>query len=157
MPYPFIPVSALAILCFCSEYNKLFRKQARHLKVWFLISGSLAQHVVYSYVQGLDIQVLAFLLLQIEFGQCLLPFNPEPFVFSSPSRNVQIKICKTVILSVVLYGCEVWPLILREGRRLRVFGKRVLRRMFGPKRDEMMGFGENYILRNFISYILPKI
>jgi hypothetical protein len=44
-----------------------------------------------------------------------------------------------VILPVVLYGCETWSLTLREERRLRVFEKRVLRRIFGPKRDEITG------------------
>ena len=46
---------------------------------------------------------------------------------------------RTIILSVVLYGCETWSLILREERRLRVFENRVLRRIFGPKRDEVTG------------------
>jgi hypothetical protein len=40
---------------------------------------------------------------------------------------------------VVLYGCETWSLILREEHRLRVFENRVLRRIFGPKRDEVTG------------------
>jgi hypothetical protein len=48
------------------------------------------------------------------------------------SKNVKIKIYKTVILSVVLYGCETWSFTLREGHRLRVFETRVLRRIFGP-------------------------
>jgi hypothetical protein len=55
------------------------------------------------------------------------------------SRNLQVKIYKTVILPVVLYGCETWSLTLREGHRLRVFENRVLRRIFGPKRDEVTG------------------
>jgi hypothetical protein len=54
-------------------------------------------------------------------------------------RNVKVKIYKTVILSVVLYGCETWSLALREDHRLRVFHNRVLRRIFGPKRDEVTG------------------
>ena len=44
-----------------------------------------------------------------------------------------------MILPVVLYGCETWSLTLREERRLRVFENRVLRRIFGPKRDEVTG------------------
>jgi hypothetical protein len=55
------------------------------------------------------------------------------------SRNVKVKIHKTIILSVVLYGCETWSLTLREENRLRVFENRVLRRIFGPRRDEMTG------------------
>jgi hypothetical protein len=44
-----------------------------------------------------------------------------------------------IILPVVLYGCETWSLTLREEHRLRVFENRVLRRIFGPKRDEVTG------------------
>jgi hypothetical protein len=50
-----------------------------------------------------------------------------------------IKIYKTIILPVVLYGCETWSLTLREEHRLRVFENRVLRRIFVPKRDEVTG------------------
>ena len=50
------------------------------------------------------------------------------------SKNLEIKIYRTIILPVVLYGCETWSLTLREERRLRVFENRVLRRVFGPKR-----------------------
>jgi hypothetical protein len=52
------------------------------------------------------------------------------------SKNIKIKIYKTVILPVVLYGCETWSLTLREEYRLRVFENRVLRRIFGSKREE---------------------
>jgi hypothetical protein len=53
------------------------------------------------------------------------------------SRNVKVKIHETIILPVVLYGHETWSLTLREEHRLRVFKNRVLRRIFGPKRDEV--------------------
>jgi hypothetical protein len=55
------------------------------------------------------------------------------------SRNLKVKIYKTIILPVVLYGCETWSLTLREEHRLRVFENRVMRRIFGPKRDEVTG------------------
>jgi hypothetical protein len=55
------------------------------------------------------------------------------------SRNVKVKIYKTIILPVVLYRCQTRSLILREEHRLRVFENMVLRRIFGPKRDEVMG------------------
>jgi hypothetical protein len=55
------------------------------------------------------------------------------------SKYINIKIYRTVILSVVLYGCETWSVTLREEHRLRVFENRVLRRIFGPKRDEITG------------------
>ena len=54
-------------------------------------------------------------------------------------KNIKIKIYRTIIFPVVLYGCETWSLALREVRRLRVFENRVLRRNFGPKRDEVRG------------------
>ena len=55
------------------------------------------------------------------------------------SKNLKIKIYRTIILSVVLYGCETWSVTLREECRLRVFKNRVLRRIFGPRRDEVTG------------------
>jgi hypothetical protein len=55
------------------------------------------------------------------------------------SKNAKIKIYRTIILPVVLYGCETWSVTLREEHRLRVFESRVLRRIFGPKRDEVTG------------------
>ena len=55
------------------------------------------------------------------------------------SKNLKIKLYRTIILPVVLYGCESWSLTLREERRLRVFENGVLRRIFGPKRDEVTG------------------
>jgi hypothetical protein len=51
----------------------------------------------------------------------------------------KFKICKSVSLPVVLYGCETWSLILRKEHRLRVFENRVLKRIFGPKRNEVTG------------------
>jgi hypothetical protein len=55
------------------------------------------------------------------------------------SRNLKVKIYKTIILPVVLYGCETWSLTLRKEHRLRVFENRVQRGIFGPKRDEVTG------------------
>jgi hypothetical protein len=69
----------------------------------------------------------------------LLPFSPEPSVFSSAAKNVKVRIYKTIILLMGLYGCETWSLTLREKHKLRVFENRVLRRIFGPKRDGVKG------------------
>jgi hypothetical protein len=55
------------------------------------------------------------------------------------SKKLKIKIYRTIILPVVLYGCETWSLTLRQERRLMVFENRVLRRAFGRKRDEVTG------------------
>jgi len=73
----------------------------------------------------------------------------QNLLFSSLlSKNLKIKIYRTVILPVVLYGCETMSFILREERRLRVYENRVLRRTFGSRRDE--GIGENYIMRSLM-------
>ena len=53
------------------------------------------------------------------------------------SKNLKIKIYRTIILPVVLYGCETWSLTLREERKLRMFENMVLRRIFRPRRDEV--------------------
>ena len=71
---------------------------------------------------------------------------------------LKIKIYRTIILPVVLYGCETWSLTLREELRLRVFDNRVLRRVFGPKRDQ--GTGKRRKLNNAELrdlYSLPNI
>jgi hypothetical protein len=55
------------------------------------------------------------------------------------SKKLRIRIYKTIILPVVLYGCETWSLTLRKEHRLGVFENRMLRKIFGPKRDEVTG------------------
>ena len=55
------------------------------------------------------------------------------------SKSLKIMIYRTIILPVVLYGCETWSLTLREERKLRVLENRVLRRIFGHRRDEVTG------------------
>jgi len=55
------------------------------------------------------------------------------------SKNLKIKIYRTIILTVVLYGCETWSLTFREERKLRLFENIVLRRIFGPRREQVMG------------------
>jgi hypothetical protein len=66
----------------------------------------------------------------------LLPFPSEHF-FCLLKKNVNVKTVKNIILPVVLYGYETWSLMLRVGLRLKVFQKRVLRRIFGTKKDEI--------------------
>ena len=69
----------------------------------------------------------------------MLLFGAESSVIQVAVQNLKIKIrvYRTIILPVVLYGCETWSLTLREEGRLRVFENRVLRRICGPKRDEV--------------------
>jgi len=74
------------------------------------------------------------------------------------SNNIKIKIYRTVILSVVMYGCETWSLTLTEEHRQRVFENRVLRKIFGPKREKATGNVEDYIPRSFmVSYSSQNI
>jgi hypothetical protein len=58
-------------------------------------------------------------------------------LFSYLSKNLKIKI--SIVLPVVLYGCETWSLTVREENRLRVFQNVVLRRIFGTKQEEVAG------------------
>ncbi|KAJ4443767.1 hypothetical protein ANN_05545 [Periplaneta americana] len=67
-------------------------------------------------------------------------YSVEKLISSSLlSKNLKVRIYKTVILPVVLYGCETWTLTLREEHRLRVFENKVFRKIFGAKRDEVTG------------------
>jgi len=69
----------------------------------------------------------------------LLSFGAESLSSRLLTKNLKIKIYRTIILPVVLYGCETWSLTLRVESRLRVFENRALRRIFRPKRDEVIG------------------
>jgi len=73
------------------------------------------------------------------------------------SKDINMKIYRTIILPVVVYGCDSWSLKLTDERRLRVFENRVLRRIFGPKRDEIQGSGEDYIMKSLIICPLHRI
>jgi hypothetical protein len=64
---------------------------------------------------------------------------PNLFASSLLSKNIEIKVYKTIILRVVLYGCETWSVTPRKECRMRVFENRVLRKIFGLKRDEVTG------------------
>jgi len=81
----------------------------------------------------------------------LLLFGTESFVFQFAIQKVKkIKIYRTIIVPVVLYGCETWSLTLRKERRLKVFENRALKRVFEPKRDEVTGNVENYIMKSLV-------
>jgi hypothetical protein len=71
-------------------------------------------------------------------------------------KNLKIKVYKTLILPVVLYGCETWSLTLREEHRLRVSEKRVLRNVVDLK-GRKMDHGENCVIMNFTACILRRI
>jgi hypothetical protein len=84
-------------------------------------------------------------LIQEEIKRRLSSGNPcyhsvQSLLFSHLlSKNIKMRIYKTIMLPVVLYGCETWSLILREEHRLRVFENKELKRIYGPKRDEVTG------------------
>ena len=84
----------------------------------------------------------------------MLLFSLNTFVFST--SNLKIKIYKTIILPVVLYGCEAWSLSLKEECRLRVLENRILRQIFGPERDAN-GSGKGFTMRNFVICIIHLI
>jgi len=65
-------------------------------------------------------------------------------------KHIRFKIYRTIIFPVVLYGCRTWSPTLREEVRLRVFVNSVMRKKFGPTRDEVTESGEDYITRSFM-------
>ena len=71
----------------------------------------------------------------VSFGKLELSTKLDSFVV----KPVFVISLIRILFPVALYGCETWSLTLREERRLRVFENRVLRRVFGPKRDEVTG------------------
>jgi len=77
-------------------------------------------------------------LKQTEVRECLLLLSAETFVFQFAIQKLKIKIYRTIILPAVLYGCETWLLTLREEHRLKVLENRALRRIFVPKKDEVI-------------------
>jgi len=79
--------------------------------------------------------------LRADGGQEMLPIIQCRIFLSSRllSKNLKIKTYRIIILPVVLYGCETWSLTLGEERKLRVFENMVLRRIFGPRTDEVTG------------------
>ena len=93
---------------------------------------------------------------EIVVEECL-SFDAESFVFHFTVRNVKIKIYRNIIVPIVLYGCETWSLRVREERRLRVFENRVLRKIFGPKRDEGTREWRRLYDELFDIYVSPKI
>jgi hypothetical protein len=84
--------------------------------------------------------------------------SSEYFVITPAVQEcIKVKICKTIILPLVLYGCDTWSLTLREEHRLRVFENRVHRRIFGPKWVEVTGNGGSFTISSFIICTNPQI
>jgi hypothetical protein len=78
-------------------------------------------------------------LIRLNSGNACNPSVQNLFSSCLLSENVKIRLYRTIILPVVLYECETWSLTLREEHRLKVCENRVLRIIFGPKRDEVAG------------------
>ena len=90
--------------------------------------------------RSLSLSSSGYLTVILEILTNKLNCVSEPLLSSRLlSKNLKIKIYRTIILPVVLYGCETWSLTLREERKLRVFENMVLRRIFGHRRDEVTG------------------
>ena len=69
----------------------------------------------------------------------MLLFDAESFVLHFAVQKYQVKICRTIILPLVLYGCEMWSPTVSKEHWLRVFRSRVLMKIFGPTRSKAMG------------------
>ena len=106
-------------------------------------TGSSAPHVTlcscnsHGFTDKQTTNITACLLVNI--SQRRPSFGAEFLSFSLLSKKTTITIHRTIILPVVLYGCETWSVTVTEERRLRVFENRVLRRIFGLTRDEVTG------------------
>ena len=73
------------------------------------------------------------------------------------SKNIKLKVCKTVILPVILYGCETWTLTLREEKRLQVFQNKVLRKILDRREMIRQANGEDYITGNYMIFMGSRI
>ena len=81
-----------------------------------------------------------YFLVQNLLSSCLL------------SKNIKVQVYRTIILPFVLYGCDSWSPTVSEEHRLRVFRNRVVRKIFGPMRDEVTGSREDDMMRHFMIY-----
>ena len=123
----FLPVSMLALRIVSARYSCSVYFTALHNQV--------SIHQINNDKSKTKEHILLYLSLSCVYTALWLCYYSVQTLLSSrlPSKNLDIKIYKTIILPVVLYGCETWSLILS---RQRVFENRIIRRIFGPKRDE---------------------
>ncbi|KAJ4442184.1 hypothetical protein ANN_12050 [Periplaneta americana] len=124
------PLMARGIAYWVSPHSNAQVHLLGNLVVWLSGSASIMLYCV----------LLTFYLIRRR-RQCF-DISPEVEKLLSSSllsKNLKVRIYKTIILPVVLYGCETWTLTLREELRLRVFENKVLRKIFGAKRDEVTG------------------
>ena len=96
------------------------------------------------------IKILFRMILRVKSGNVCCHSVQNLLSSSLIPNNIKIKICRTIVLLVVSYGCETWSLELTEERTKRVFENRELRRIFEPKRDVVTGSGENYTTRGLL-------
>jgi hypothetical protein len=92
-----------------------------------------------------------------EVRECLLQFGAKSFISQMLSKNIKLKLYIIVILPFVLYGCESWSLKLRDKHRLTVFENRMQRKIFRPKRDEVIGKREDNTRRSSMICIPQQI
>ena len=106
--------------------GNMFFKRVEELK--YLVPTMINQNSIHGKIQSI-----------LKLGNACSHFVQNLLFSSSLSKSIKIKIFRTLSLLVVLCGCETWSLILRDKCRLRVFENRVLRRKFGPQKDEVTG------------------
>jgi len=135
-------------------------------------NGCLAEFCIYQTIKHHNIHFLhrcpiyLYVVLSYErFSKKQLLLAVWQYLFQVAIQNLKIKIYRIIILPVVLYGCETWSLTLKEERRLRVFENKVLRKVFGPKRDEVTGewrklhneeLNDLYSLHNIVRVVKSK-
>jgi len=124
---------------------------------WLLLLTLLFRWIRHEFIYSRSEITIVFHSLWTEVRECFLSFGTESFASSLLSKNIDTETYRTVIPSVVLYGCETWSLVLRQELKLRMFENRVLRKVFGPKKKEVTGSIEDYITRSFVSCNRNKI
>ena len=122
-----------------SQLVKKFPRILSNPKVHYRIHKCPPPVHILSHIAPVHALTSLFLKIHLNIILPTTPGSSKCLSSSLLSKNTQIKIHTTVILPLVMYSCEAWIVALRKGRRLRVFENRVLRKIFGPMRDEVTG------------------
>jgi hypothetical protein len=114
-----------------------------HFRPWSFYSTVVYCYFVLLLMRTVGLEPRTFWILS-QCGNCVLRSSVTlwfPLAFESKTCTMKRRVakCLMTVIKLVLYGCETWALTLREEHRLRVFENRVLRRIFGPKREEVTG------------------
>ena len=103
----------------------------------FLLLVAIVLNTIFFNVIGFRVNIQEEIKSRLKSGNACYHSVQNLLSYSLLSKNIKIKMYRTVVLPFVLYGCGTWSLTLREERRLRMFENRALRRIFGPKSDKV--------------------